>query len=157
MSPEQINEQRYNEKSDIWSLGCIIYEMAALRPPFKANSHLSLAIKIKAGKYDRIPEIYSDELWETIQWMISLNQEKRASIEDLLSVPRMKQILQDSGSKALRSSTESDKLKQRLKVKEAQLNEKVAELIAKESMLNQREADLRNFERDQELRLQQRS
>ena len=157
MSPEQINEQRYNEKSDIWSLGCIIYEMAALRPPFKANSHLSLAIKIKAGKYDRIPEIYSDELWETIQWMISLNQEKRASIEDLLSVPRMKQILQDSGSKELRSSTESDKLKQRLKVKEAQLNEKVAELIAKESMLNQREADLRNFERDQELRLQQRS
>jgi serine/threonine protein kinase len=49
MSPEQINEQKYNEKSDIWSLGCIAYEMAALRPPFKAQNHLSLAIKIKAG------------------------------------------------------------------------------------------------------------
>ena len=32
-----------------------VYEMAALRPPFKAQSHLSLALKIKAGKYDRIP------------------------------------------------------------------------------------------------------
>jgi len=46
MSPEQINEQRYNEKSDIWSLGCIIYEMAALRPPFKAQNHFALAHKI---------------------------------------------------------------------------------------------------------------
>jgi NIMA (never in mitosis gene a)-related kinase len=55
MSPEQINEQKYNEQSDIWSLGCIIYEMAALHPPFTAQNHLSLAMKIKAGKYERIP------------------------------------------------------------------------------------------------------
>lgn len=34
MSPEQINEQKYNDKSDIWALGCIIFEMAALKPPF---------------------------------------------------------------------------------------------------------------------------
>jgi len=36
MSPEQIKEHKYNEKSDIWSVGCIIYEIAALRPPFEA-------------------------------------------------------------------------------------------------------------------------
>lgn len=36
MSPEQINDTKYNEQSDIWSLGCIIYELAALRPPFQA-------------------------------------------------------------------------------------------------------------------------
>ena len=89
MSPEQINEQRYNEKSDIWSLGCIIYEMAALRPPFKAQNHLSLAMKIKAGKYDRIPSQYSEDLWQTIQWMLSLNQENRASVEDLILLPRV--------------------------------------------------------------------
>lgn len=39
MSPEQINEQKYNEKSDIWSLGCIIYEISALRAPFEATTH----------------------------------------------------------------------------------------------------------------------
>ncbi len=62
MSPEQINEAKYNDKSDIWSAGCLLYEMAALKPPFEATNHLSLAIKIKAGKYDRLPMRYSEEL-----------------------------------------------------------------------------------------------
>jgi NIMA (never in mitosis gene a)-related kinase len=55
MSPEQINESEYNDKSDIWSLGCIIYEMASLVPPFQAENQLSLALKIKSGNYNRIP------------------------------------------------------------------------------------------------------
>lgn len=62
MSPEQINDSKYNEQSDIWSLGCIIYEVAALRPPFQAQNHLSLAMKIKAGTFERIPSRYSDDL-----------------------------------------------------------------------------------------------
>ncbi len=55
MSPEQINESKYNEKSDIWSSGCLLYEMTALKPPFEAKNHLQLAFKIKSGKFDRIP------------------------------------------------------------------------------------------------------
>jgi NIMA (never in mitosis gene a)-related kinase len=87
MRPEQIEEQQYNEKSDIWSLGCIVYEMAALRPPFKASNHLNLAMKIKNGKFDRIPERYSEELWRVIQWMLQKNTEKRPNVDDLINLP----------------------------------------------------------------------
>ena len=66
MSPEQIQEQRYNEKSDIWSAGCCIYEMVCLKAPFEATNQIQLAYKIKLGKIDRIPSHYSDELFQVI-------------------------------------------------------------------------------------------
>ena len=84
MSPEQINEQRYNEKSDIWSLGCLTYEMAALRPPFKAQNQLALALKIKEGQCERIPEVYSNELWSLIQCMLRLDQADRYSVDEIV-------------------------------------------------------------------------
>merc|ERR1712176_848277 len=79
-----INDQKYNEKSDIWSLGCIIYEVAALRAPFEATTHYQLAMKIKAGKLARIPPQYSDELMGFIQCMLCQDPEQRPSTHDLL-------------------------------------------------------------------------
>jgi serine/threonine protein kinase len=45
-SPELCEEKRYNERSDIWSLGCLLYELTSLRPPFTASNQLALAKKI---------------------------------------------------------------------------------------------------------------
>ena len=81
MSPEQIADQKYNEKSDIWALGCIIYEVAALRAPFEATTHYQLAMKIKAGKLDRIPRCYSEELMTCIRAMLQQDPDKRPSAE----------------------------------------------------------------------------
>jgi NIMA (never in mitosis gene a)-related kinase 2 len=67
MAPELVNEKDYDEKSDIWSLGCLIYEMAALKPPFDATNMVTLGIKINAGKFSRIPNKYSDSLFDVIR------------------------------------------------------------------------------------------
>ena len=47
-SPEVWNDQPYDQKSDIWSLGCMIYELCALKPPFKAKNMSILYNKVQS-------------------------------------------------------------------------------------------------------------
>jgi len=90
MSPEQIQSKSYNEKSDIWSLGCIVYEMAMLSPPFKASNYLHLAEKIKRGQYERVrSRNYSDALESAIAMMLRVDSTERAAVEELLCLPRI--------------------------------------------------------------------
>ena len=58
-SPEVWKDEPYDAKSDIWSFGCIVYEMCALHPPFEGKNIEVLYKKIKKGKYDKIPDSYS--------------------------------------------------------------------------------------------------
>ena len=73
MSPEQINEKKYDEKSDIWSAGCLLYEISSLRPPFEATNHLALATKIQSGKFSRLPLRYSEDLQNLVASMLNVN------------------------------------------------------------------------------------
>lgn len=45
-SPEVVKNEPYGEKADIWALGCILYQMATLKPPFYSSNMLSLASKV---------------------------------------------------------------------------------------------------------------
>jgi serine/threonine protein kinase len=90
MSPEQVHENQYDEKTDIWSTGCVIYELVSLLPPFTAKNHLALAEKIIAGKIERIPERYSEDLQEVIQAMLQVDPKARPTVEDLIKIPKIK-------------------------------------------------------------------
>lgn len=59
LSPEIVQAQEYNYKTDVWSLGVILFEMCALQPPFNGNNIATLAIQIVSGKYSTLPKGYS--------------------------------------------------------------------------------------------------
>ena len=70
---EQVNKQNYNEKSDIWSLGCLVYELCSLSPPFTALNQRSLEAKIRTGKFRPISERYSRDLSDVVNSMLKVN------------------------------------------------------------------------------------
>ncbi|ESP02328.1 hypothetical protein LOTGIDRAFT_138592 [Lottia gigantea] len=87
MSPELVNNMSYNEKSDIWSLGCMMYELCALHPPFTAANQTDLNRKIRLGDFARIPMRYSDDLDTIIRKMIRVEVSKRPGIDAILTDP----------------------------------------------------------------------
>ena len=89
--PEIWNEQPYDYKCDIWSVGCIIYEMASLSLPFISGDLNSLYKKIMSKKIKSIPDFYSENLKTIINNMLSFNPSKRPSTEVLLNYPNIKE------------------------------------------------------------------
>lgn len=85
LSPEIIESKPYSFKSDIWSLGVLLYEMCALQPPFNGNSLQFLALKIVKGAYASIPPVYSKGLQNLIRSMLSVDPNKRPTIHQILS------------------------------------------------------------------------
>lgn len=61
-APEVWNSKAYDSKCDIWSLGCVIYELVTHKPPFHGNGMEDLWKKVNKGVYDSIPFCYSADL-----------------------------------------------------------------------------------------------
>lgn len=87
MSPEICAAETYTLKSDIWSLGCIIYELCTREPPFNAKTHYQLVQKIKEGKIPPLPNMYSPELTAVIRDCLRVNPDRRPDTAALLNLP----------------------------------------------------------------------
>jgi serine/threonine protein kinase len=90
MSPEICKAEQYTHFSDIWALGCIIYEMCAQEPPFNAKTHFELIQKIKLGRYPEIPKAYSAELRKVIASCLQIIPDNRPDTAQLLNLPAVK-------------------------------------------------------------------
>ena len=89
-SPEVWKDKPYDSKSDIWSLGCVIYEMCALNPPFRAQNMEELFKKVIRGYYPDISNRYSKDLSEILKLMIQIEVGARPSCDELLKMPIIK-------------------------------------------------------------------
>lgn len=81
ISPELCRNQPYSAKTDVWSLGVMLYELAALRPPFFGYSIVELAGSITRGTYDALPPSYSNTLRESVHMMLNLSDALRPSVD----------------------------------------------------------------------------
>jgi NIMA (never in mitosis gene a)-related kinase len=84
-SPEIWDGKPYNYKSDIWSVGVVIYEMCALKPPFNSTSMEGLYKEVSKGVYNPIPRRYSKDLSKVISLLLQLNPDSRPSCDKLLN------------------------------------------------------------------------
>ena len=82
--PEVWQDKPYDSRSDIWSLGCILYEICALRPPFMARDMKGLYNKVLKGIYPTIPEQYSQDLRNVIEMCLQVDPSKRPTSSQLL-------------------------------------------------------------------------
>ena len=91
ISPEIVQNEPYSFKSDIWSLGVLLYELIALKYPFDASSLPKLMIKIMKGQYMKIKDKnFSTELKNLVYMILNVNPDKRPGIKDILDMPIMK-------------------------------------------------------------------
>ena len=87
LSPEIISGNPYDAKSDIWSLGVLLYEMMTFKMPFNANNFSMLVAKIQRGNYIPPPSIYTKDLRELVSKCLTLEPERRPSIQEIIRMP----------------------------------------------------------------------
>ncbi|XP_074525003.1 serine/threonine-protein kinase Nek1 isoform X2 [Halichoeres trimaculatus] len=87
LSPEICENKPYNNKSDIWALGCVLYEMCTLKHAFEAGNMKNLVLKIIRGSYPPVSVHYSQELRSLLAQLFKRNPRERPSVNSVLDKP----------------------------------------------------------------------
>ncbi|KAM6946081.1 serine/threonine-protein kinase Nek3 [Aplochiton taeniatus] len=93
VSPEIWDNKPYNNKSDVWSLGCVLYELCTLHHPFQARSWKSLILKVCRGAYAPLPAHLPYELHYLVKHMFKTDPRDRPSLRTILTSHRVARLL----------------------------------------------------------------
>lgn len=97
MSPEMLEGRPYNSKTDQWALGCVLYEMMALEPPFagRCDSYAAVVSAVLHAPPVEVPSGYSQELSESLQNLLARKPHNRPSNRELLRSPLLREAFHD--------------------------------------------------------------
>ncbi|KAB0372999.1 hypothetical protein FD755_015752 [Muntiacus reevesi] len=93
LSPEICQNKPYNNKTDIWSLGCVLYELCTLRHPFEANNLQQLVLKICQAHVPPISPRFSHDLQFLISQLFEVSPRDRPSINSILKRPFLENLI----------------------------------------------------------------
>ncbi|XP_032297999.1 serine/threonine-protein kinase Nek5 isoform X2 [Coturnix japonica] len=93
LSPEICENRPYNNKTDVWSLGCVLYELCALKHPFEGNSLHQLVLKICRGYFHPVSPNYSYDLRMLISQLFKTSPRDRPSINSILRKPFLRKLV----------------------------------------------------------------
>lgn len=154
MAPEVLHGDGYDFKSDIWSLGCLLYELTVLKSPFKSEglNLYSLFQKISQGDYQPLPEKYSQELRSLAYSMIATKSEDRPEIADVcVRASALRQLTANgrkSSSESIISAMIDDKESKESKDFKENGNEKINTLTNLKLNMNDKIVDRNILEKE---------
>eukprot|EP00996_Jenningsia_fusiforme_P003980 NODE_477_length_2200_cov_30.273361_g439_i0.p1 GENE.NODE_477_length_2200_cov_30.273361_g439_i0~~NODE_477_length_2200_cov_30.273361_g439_i0.p1 ORF type:complete len:586 (+),score=92.02 NODE_477_length_2200_cov_30.273361_g439_i0:65-1822(+) len=145
MSPEQIEERAYDEKCDMWAVGCLLYELCMLHPPFEAQTAATLAVRVRRLRYEPIPsDLYSQDLIRTVTLCLSLDPRNRPSADEMLALRPMALCLRER--RLLESQGSIRRREEEVRRREEDIRRREEALRCRDEELRQRESDL--FQRE---------
>ena len=86
-SPEVWKDIPYDYRSDLWSMGCVIYETTCLKPPFRADDMKGLYRKVVKGEYPPLPKTFSQDLHQIVASLMVVNPAQRLNCSQILLHP----------------------------------------------------------------------
>ena len=176
LSPEIVEGKPYNFKSDIWSLGVLLYELCTLKPPFDGCSIRQLGMNIVRGTYPPLPQHFSKDLKNLVSSQLTIDPNKRPTVGHMLKMPfimsRIRNVLTESvrfqefshtifhnqdlfavQKKQADSKQKEDELKR--KVKEAEERKRAENRVKEDELIRKKDAEQKQLLKEAEARLKE--
>ncbi len=90
MPPEVWRNRPYTFNSDVWALGCALFEMCTFVVPFEARSMEELRFKVMKGKFPALPAVYSQDMQKMVRWLMIAEPSQRPDINQVLDHPSVR-------------------------------------------------------------------